>query len=237
MKGLALEYNWYGHVPETIESDSARFRQLLLNLVGNAIKFTEHGAVQAVAKLNALQGELTVDIIDTGIGIPAEMLDAVFTPFTQADNSVTRRFGGTGLGLSICKHIAIGLGGGVTVQSEPGRGSTFSATIATGTLEGVRLLQHPAADILPNDHLGPAPACGRLNDRKILVVDDGDTNRKLIRLVLSRAGAEVVMAENGLEAVTAAAEHNFDMILMDMQMPVMDGYTATGRLRSFWTAW
>ena len=230
-KGLALEYNWYGHVPETIESDPARFRQLLLNLVGNAIKFTEHGAVQAVAKLNALQGELTVDIIDTGIGIPTEMLDAVFSPFTQADSSVTRRFGGTGLGLSICKHIAVGLGGGIIVHSEPGHGSTFSATIATGPLEGVRLLQHPAADILPNDHSGPAPACGRLNGRKMLVVDDGDTNRKLIRLVLSRAGAEVVMAENGLQAVEATREHDFDIILMDMQMPVMDGYTATGRLR------
>jgi len=230
-KGLALEYHWYGHVPETIESDPARFRQLLLNLVGNAIKFTEHGAVQAVAKLNALRGELTVDIIDTGVGIPAEMLDAVFSPFTQADSSVTRRFGGTGLGLSISKHIAVGLGGGITVSSELGRGSTFSTTIATGPLEGVRLLQHPAADILPNEHSGPAPACGRLNGQKILVVDDGDTNRKLIRLVLSRAGAEVVMAENGLEAVEATREHDFDMILMDMQMPVMDGYTATGRLR------
>ena len=230
-KGLALEYHWYGHVPETIESDPARFRQLLLNLVGNAIKFTEHGAVQAVAKLNALRGELTVDIIDTGIGIPTDMLDAVFSPFTQGDSSVTRRFGGTGLGLSICKHIAVGLGGGITVNSEPGRGSTFSATIATGPLEGVRLLQHPAADILPNEHSGPAPACGRLNGQKILVVDDGDTNRKLIRLVLSRAGADVVMAENGLEAVAATREHDFDLILMDMQMPVMDGYTATGRLR------
>ena len=230
-KGLALEYNWYGHVPETIESDPARFRQLLLNLVGNAIKFTERGAVQAVAKLNALRGELTVDIIDTGIGIPAEMLDTVFSPFIQADSSVTRRFGGTGLGLSICKHIAVGLGGSITVSSEPGRGSTFSTTIATGPLEGVRLLQHPAADILPNEHSGPAPACGRLNGQKILVVDDGDTNRKLIRLVLSRAGAEVVMAENGLEAVEATRQHDFDMILMDMQMPVMDGYTATGRLR------
>jgi signal transduction histidine kinase/DNA-binding NarL/FixJ family response regulator len=230
-KGLALEYNWYGHIPETIESDPARFRQLLLNLVGNAIKFTEHGAVQAVAKLNALQGELTVDIIDTGIGISPEMFDAVFSPFTQADSSVTRRFGGTGLGLSICKHISVGLGGGITVQSEPGYGSTFSATIATGPLEGVRLLQHPAADILPNDHAGPAAACGQLNGQKILVVDDGDTNRKLIRLVLSRAGADVVMAENGLQAVEATREHDFDMVLMDMQMPVMDGYTATGRLR------
>ncbi len=230
-KGLALEYNWYGYVPETIESDPARFRQLLLNLVGNAIKFTEQGAVQAVAKLNAPRGELTVDIIDTGVGIGAEMQEAIFSPFTQADSSVTRRFGGTGLGLSISKHIAVGLGGGITVHSEPGRGSTFSATIATGPLEGVRLLQHPAADILPHECSGPVLACGRLNGRKILVVDDGDTNRKLINLVLSRAGAEVVMAENGLQAVSATQEHAFDLILMDMQMPVMDGYTATGRLR------
>ncbi len=230
-KGLALEYNWYGQVPESIESDPARFRQLLLNLVGNAVKFTERGGVQAVAKLNAARGELTVDIIDTGVGISTEMHDAIFSPFTQGDSSVTRRFGGTGLGLSISKHIAVGLGGGITVTSESGRGSTFSATIATGSLEGIRLLQQPASDILSTEHSGPIPACGRLNGQKILVVDDGDTNRKLIRLVLSRAGAEVVTADNGLQAVEAAREHDFAMILMDMQMPVMDGYTATGRLR------
>lgn len=230
-KGLTLDYHWYGSIPEVITSDPARFRQLLLNLVGNAIKFTERGAVQAVARLDATRSELTVDIIDTGIGIPEGVLESIFKPFTQADSSVTRRFGGTGLGLSISRHIAAGLGGGITVQSEVGKGSTFSVTISTGPLQGVRLLDQPVSDILASQRNEPTPARSRLDGRTILVVDDGETNRKLIRLVLSRAGAEVVLAENGLEAVALGGREFFDMILMDMQMPLMDGYTAASRLR------
>ncbi len=230
-KGLALDYHWYGAIPETITSDPARFRQLLLNLMGNAIKFTERGAVQAVARLDVDRAELTVDIIDTGIGIPAGVCETIFKPFTQADSSVTRRFGGTGLGLSISRHIAAGLGGRITVQSEVGKGSTFSATIATGPLEGIRLLEHPVSDILTSARSEPTPQRIRLDGRSILVVDDGETNRKLIRLVLSRAGANVRLAENGLEAVMIGREEDFDLILMDMQMPLMDGYTAATRLR------
>ncbi len=230
-KGLALDYHWYGAIPETITSDPARFRQLLLNLMGNAIKFTERGAVQAVARLDVDRAELTVDIIDTGIGIPAGVCETIFKPFTQADSSVTRRFGGTGLGLSISRHIAAGLGGRITVQSEVGKGSTFSAMIATGPLEGIRLLEHPVSDILTSARSEPTPQRIRLDGRSILVVDDGETNRKLIRLVLSRAGASVRLAENGLEAVMIGREEDFDLILMDMQMPLMDGYTAATRLR------
>ena len=231
-KGLALDYHWCGSIPETIASDPARFRQLLLNLVGNAIKFTERGGVQAVARLNAERAELTVDIIDTGIGVPASVCETIFKPFTQADSSVTRRFGGTGLGLSISRHIAGGLGGRVTVLSEVGRGSTFSATIATGPLEGVRQFDHPVSDILTSHRSEPSQQLIRLDGRTILVVDDGETNRKLIRLVLSRAGANVRLAENGLEALTIARTEDFDLILMDMQMPLMDGYTAATHLRS-----
>jgi signal transduction histidine kinase/DNA-binding NarL/FixJ family response regulator len=230
-KGLALDYHWYGAIPETIVSDPARFRQLLLNLVGNAIKFTERGAVQAVARLDAARSELTVDVIDTGIGIPAGVCETIFKPFTQADSSVTRRFGGTGLGLSISRHIAAGLGGKISVQSEVGKGSTFSASIATGPLEGIRLLDHPVSDILSSQRPEPATQRIRLDGRSVLVVDDGETNRKLIRLILSRAGATVRLAENGLEAVAIGQEEDFDLILMDMQMPLMDGYTAASRLR------
>jgi signal transduction histidine kinase/DNA-binding response OmpR family regulator len=230
-KGLAMEYHWYGAIPETINSDPARFRQLLLNLVGNAVKFTEKGAVQAVARLDQERCELTVDIIDTGIGIPAGVCESIFKPFTQADSSVTRRFGGTGLGLSISRHIASGLGGRIAVQSEVGKGSTFSVTIATGPLQGIRLLDHPVSDIVTSPRSEPPRHRNRLDGRSILVVDDGETNRKLIRLVLSRAGAEVTLAENGLEAVAIGREQDFDMILMDMQMPLMDGYTAAERLR------
>ncbi|MBS0203036.1 MAG: response regulator [Planctomycetes bacterium] len=230
-KGLALDYHWVGGIPETINSDPARFRQLLLNLIGNAIKFTERGAVQAVARLDVARSELRVDIIDTGIGIPADVCESIFKPFTQADSSVTRRFGGTGLGLSISRHLASGLGGHISVQSEVGKGSTFSVTIATGLLEGIRLLDHPVSDVLGSLKSEPAPQRIRMDGRSILVVDDGETNRKLIRLVLSRAGANVRLAENGLEAVSIGREEDFDLILMDMQMPLMDGYTAATRLR------
>lgn len=230
-KGLALDYHWVGGIPETIISDSARFRQLLLNLIGNAIKFTERGAVQAVARLDVARSELQVDVIDTGIGIPGDVCETIFKPFTQADSSVTRRFGGTGLGLSISRHIASGLGGRITVQSEVGKGSTFSVTIATGPLEGIRLLDHPVSDVLASVRSEPVPQRTRMDGRSILVVDDGETNRKLIRLVLSRVGANVRLAENGLEAVSMGREEEFDLILMDMQMPLMDGYTAATRLR------
>lgn len=230
-KGLALEYHWYGSIPEVITSDPARFRQLLLNLIGNAIKFTERGGVQAVARLDAERCELTVDVIDTGIGIPANVCEAIFKPFTQADSSVTRRFGGTGLGLSISRHLATALGGHISVQSEVGKGSTFSFTIATGPLTEVRLLDHPVSDIVMPVRPQPTPPRSRLDGLSIMVVDDGETNRKLIRLVLDRAGATTSMAENGLEAVELGRTQHFDMILMDMQMPLMDGYTAAGRLR------
>jgi signal transduction histidine kinase/DNA-binding response OmpR family regulator len=230
-KGLALDYHWYGSIPEFITSDSARFRQLLLNLIGNAIKFTERGGVQAVARLDAERGELTVDVIDTGIGIPAGVCESIFKPFTQADSSVTRRFGGTGLGLSISRHLATGLGGRISVQSEVGKGSMFSVTIATGPLSEVRLLDHPVSDIMTVARPQPTPPRNRLDGLSVLVVDDGETNRKLIRLVLDRAGATTRMAENGLEAVELGLAYHFDLILMDMQMPLMDGYTAAGRLR------
>jgi len=230
-KGLTLEYDWQGSIPESINSDPARFRQLLLNLVGNAIKFTEHGGVKAVARLSAERNELTVDIIDTGIGIPANVCDAIFSPFTQADSSVTRRFGGTGLGLSISRHIAEGLGGHISVQSEVGRGSIFSVTIATGPLSGIPVLERPISDIISNLPSVQASESLRLDGCSILVVDDGETNRKLIRLVLKRAGAEVCTADNGAEAIAVAQDCEFDLILMDMQMPLMDGYTASRCLR------
>ena len=144
-KGLRLETTWAGPIPETIQTDPARLRQLLMNLVGNAIKFTEAGGVQIVTRLIVTDGQpqLAIHVIDTGIGIPADKLESIFEPFVQADPSVTRRFGGTGLGLAISRRIAAALGGTITVESRVGEGSTFTATIATGPLEGIRLLQSP----------------------------------------------------------------------------------------------
>jgi CheY-like chemotaxis protein/HPt (histidine-containing phosphotransfer) domain-containing protein len=158
-------------------------------------------------------------------------LECVFEPFTQADQSITRRFGGTGLGLTISRQITRLLGGSLTVTSEPGRGSTFTATISTGPLSSVRQLAASAADaVSERSSQGGGLAQVRPNT-SILVVEDGVTNRKLISLILRRAGAQVTTAENGQVGLDIASKQAFDLILMDMQMPVMDGYLATRKLR------
>jgi two-component system sensor histidine kinase/response regulator len=230
-KGIDLRSRWEGRVPKTIVTDPSRFRQLLMNLIGNAIKFTEKGWVEVVARVENMDAEprLAVDVNDTGIGIAPEHLPSIFQPFVQADGSITRRFGGTGLGLTISRQIAERLGGSLEVTSEVGRGSQFAAKIATGSLDGVALLEAPIADVVPDKQARAAPIS--LSGVRILLVEDGATNRKLISLVLRRAGAEVATAENGEIGVNRARAQKFDVILMDMQMPVMDGYQATAALR------
>jgi len=232
-KGLTLEYRWLTSVPETITTDPARFRQLLMNLVGNAVKFTHAGGVKILAKLDteAPDARLVVQIIDTGIGIPEEQLENIFHPFIQADTSVTREYGGTGLGLTICRRIAHALGGAIEVSSTVGAGSTFTVSVAAGSLEGVALLASPPTDGLQSYRWHSTQHVPSLAGRHILLVEDGESNRKLIRLVLEEAGAEVATAENGKIGLEMAAEKSFDLILMDMQMPVMDGYTAAALLR------
>ncbi|MGO9115101.1 MAG: ATP-binding protein [Thermoguttaceae bacterium] len=232
-KHLTLDYHWQGGLPETISTDPARFRQLLMNLVSNAIKFTAVGRVEIVAVLvkDGPDPQLAVQVIDSGVGIPPEKFDAIFDPFVQADTSVTRQFGGTGLGLTISRRIAQALGGGIGVSSEVGKGSTFTMMIATGPLDGVRILDAPPADGMRSMKQRGHDVLPSLDGARVLVVEDGDTNRKLIGLVLRRAGAEVTMAENGRIGADLALKNPFDLILMDMQMPVMDGYTATTLLR------
>jgi signal transduction histidine kinase/ActR/RegA family two-component response regulator len=232
-KQITVDCRWRGGMPETILTDPYRFRQLLMNLVGNAVKFTSAGGIQVVAELvaDAPSAHLAVQVIDTGIGIPPDKLEAVFDPFVQADNSVTRQFGGTGLGLAISRRIALALGGGITVSSELGKGSTFTLTIATGPLDGVKVLEAPVADGMRSAEQHREDALPSLEGTRILLVEDGDTNRKLIGLVLRRAGAQVAMAENGRIGVDLALKETFDLVLMDMQMPVMDGYAAATLLR------
>jgi two-component system, sensor histidine kinase and response regulator len=232
-KGIDLESCWQGPVPETIVTDPARFRQLLMNLIGNAIKFTESGSVRVAARLETESElpKLVVDVIDTGIGMSPESLEHVFEPFTQADQSITRRFGGTGLGLTISRQIAELLGGNLAVKSELGRGSTFTATISTGSLSGVRQLAAPVADVMSDRSPRSSGFAQVLLNTSLLLVEDGVTNRKLISLILRRAGAQVMTAENGQVGLDLAREHAFDLILMDMQMPVMDGYVAARELR------
>ena len=230
-KGLSLSYEWSSGLPDKIESDPARLRQLLMNLVGNAIKFTESGSIRVAAGLTeSLHPKLRIDVTDSGIGIAESKLDTVFEPFTQADTSVTRRFGGTGLGLAISRKIALAMGGTLSVTSRVHEGSMFTVTIDPGPLHSVRILTSP-----PMAKYAEAPVPEKaivLPAAKILVVDDGDTNRKLVRLILQRAGAQVTLVENGLQAVQIVAKETFDVILMDMQMAVMDGYTATRAIRS-----
>jgi signal transduction histidine kinase/DNA-binding NarL/FixJ family response regulator len=232
-RGLNLEYFWKSEVPETIQTDPNRLRQILMNLIGNAIKFTEVGSVQVAARLQT-GGEspgLVIDVIDTGVGIEPECLERIFDPFVQADSSITRRFGGTGLGLSISRKLARLLGGDLTVNSAVGRGSIFTVTIPTGPLDNVSMLRGSLSDMLAQPPSSARDTQRRLPPCRILLVEDGVTNRKLISLVLERAGATVRCAENGRVGVEAAQQGSFDLILMDMQMPVMDGYSAARELR------
>ena len=231
-KGLCLDYRWESGIPESIMSDPFRLKQLLMNLLGNAIKFTEQGSVIVVASLDAATDPqlLRIEVRDTGMGIPPDKLDMIFEPFAQADSTVTRKHGGTGLGLAITRRIAEALGGKLMVASELGRGSAFSATVATGDLSGVSILEKPPQDTI-GDVIPQESDMSDLTGLNILLVEDGDTNRKLLRVTLTRGGASVATAENGKIALHLATEQDFDVILMDMQMPVMDGYTATRILR------
>jgi len=231
-KGLSLECRWTSRVPETIVTDPYRLRQLLMNVVGNAIKFTETGGVKLLVCVEAEKPEprFLIEVRDTGIGIAADQLPRVFQPFNQADGTITRRFGGTGLGLAISRHIARALGGEITIKSVLGVGSVFRITLETGSLDGIHFLEEPPTEALTSS----GEKKTRRNDlapARILLVEDGETNRELIKLVLSEAGASVVCAENGQLGLEAVTRESFELILMDVQMPVMDGYTATQRLR------
>ncbi len=238
-KGLRLEAQWEGDIPETIHTDPARLRQILVNLVGNAIKFTSTGEVRIVASLNDNQDtpQLVIKVIDSGIGVAEDKLESIFQPFVQADNSVTRRFGGTGLGLAISRKLAKALGGDISATSVPGTGSVFQLSVDTGPLDGVVMNSGSSftacsTEVSSKGNEAPNEAPITLPPARILLVEDGDTNRKLIQLILRRAGANVTSAENGQIGVELATAQPFDLILMDMQMPVLDGYAATQTLRA-----
>jgi signal transduction histidine kinase/DNA-binding response OmpR family regulator/HAMP domain-containing protein len=233
-KGLRIDCEWRSDTPEHILTDAGRLRQVLVNLIGNAIKFTHQGSVRVVAELEGARHNATlrVDVIDTGIGIVADKLDDIFRPFVQADNSVTRRFGGTGLGLAISRKLSKALGGSLTVTSEVGIGSTFTLRVAAGSIEGQSRRSTPISDGLRRIAEAAPEATPDLTGMRVLVVEDGETNRRLLGMLLRRAGVHVEMAENGRDGVEAALACPFDAILMDMQMPIMDGYSAARKLRA-----
>ena len=235
-KGISLGYESAGKVPDLILSDPTRLRQILTNLVGNAIKFTEHGGVRIVSRVEkrGAENELVIEVVDTGIGMKPGVLKKLFNAFVQADSSTTRKYGGTGLGLTISRKFAQAMGGDITVESEFGHGTTFTVRVPMVLAPQARWLDAQAAqqEIRKSQSVrGTDPSQLRLKSARVLVVDDGEPNRELIRLVLRRAGLTVDEAENGQEAVLMVEKARYNAILMDMQMPVLDGYAATGEIR------
>ena len=237
-KGIQLTSHFAGNFPRTIKTDYVRLRQVLTNLIGNAIKFTEEGGVKITAEMvERLEDDGTpiekirIEVVDSGIGMTAEQAARIFTPFEQADSGITRQFGGTGLGLSISKRITTALGGEISVDSEPGRGSKFSFEILVGDIAGSERISFEQHQQSESKNRSTAPREFELPPGRILVVDDGDPNRQLIRLILTKAGCEVDEATNGREAIEMAVAKDYAVVLMDIQMPVLDGYAATAHLR------
>ncbi len=240
-KGISLRLIYDTLMPERIYSDPTRLRQILLNLVGNAIKFTEAGSVEIRTSFFATTNRIQFRIVDTGVGLTAKQLEIVstFQAFSQADASTTRQFGGTGLGLRISSTLAQLLGGFINVESQPGRGSVFTVTIEAKVPQVVQntMVENAATSTAlepTSSNTSSINAPQPLAGMKILIAEDGPDNQKLISLHLRKAGADVVIAENGLIAAERIekGDCHFDLVLMDMQMPVLDGYQATRRLRS-----
>ena len=237
-KGVQLKSRFEGTFPATIQTDYVRLRQVLTNLIGNAIKFTEQGTVEVIACMvdrvedGVASEKLRIEITDTGIGMTQEQADKVFTPFMQADSGITRQFGGTGLGLSISKRIVAALGGEIVVKSELGKGSSFAFEIFVGDLSRVERIAVEQYLSSESKNRSKMPREFKLPPGRILVVDDGKPNRQLIRLILTKAGCQVDEAENGQQAVDMIQTSEYAVVLMDIQMPVLDGYAATTKLRA-----
>ena len=235
-QSLSLSIEVRGVIPETIESDATRLRQILMNLVSNAIKFTAEGGVRIVAStIERGGGEfIRFEVTDTGIGLTKEQIGRLFQQFAQADSSVTRRFGGTGLGLAISKRLTEALGGEISVDSEPGVGSTFHFCVATGNIENVKMLTgtEAAAKFTTASLKTRTGLSTWFQPARILITDDTPANRQLAGVILRKAGLQVDEAENGVIAIEKATTNSYDLLLMDMQMPVMDGFTATSTLRN-----
>jgi CheY-like chemotaxis protein len=234
-KGLPLRAGYRTRVPARIDGDPTRLRQILLNLVGNAIKFTEVGEVRLDVELcESGARRLVFEVVDCGIGMSPEEIARLFRPFAQADASTTRRFGGTGLGLSICKRLADLMNATIEVWSRVGAGSTFRLALPLPAAPELELVDGPS-------HVAPAARAecrpGPRFSGRVLLAEDGPDNQRLIRSILSRAGVDVVVVDNGARAIeqvhaAEAAGEPFDLVLMDMQMPLLDGYGATRALRA-----
>jgi signal transduction histidine kinase/ActR/RegA family two-component response regulator len=244
-KGLALEFALPADLPQRLKGDPLRLQQVLNNLVGNALKFTPHGsvrvAVQCVEQTNT-DAKLLFSVQDTGIGLDRFQLQRVFVPFEQADASTSRRYGGSGLGLAISRQLVVLMEGEIGVESQPGRGSRFWFTVRLQ--KGDTVQSRAQSDLSPASPASPAPdASGPLTGRdasqadclsgiRVLLVDDNETNLLVARHHLQRMGLEVQTADAGRAAVEMASSQRYDAILMDLQMPEMDGYEATKAIRA-----
>ncbi|PQO26296.1 ATP-binding protein [Blastopirellula marina] len=224
-------------IPAEIETDPLRLRQILINLVGNALKFTEKGGV--TLELSSTFGDvgrrmLRFRVADTGTGIPSDKLETIFEPFMQGDNTTSRSYGGAGLGLPISRRLAELMGGTLIVESSMGQGSAFTLSIPVGDIEGVPFVE--SIEECMTSLTQPSHEMPPHIDANVLVVEDSRDAQLLVRTILERAGATVKLATNGVEALEAVdnaaqAAEPFDVIIMDMQMPIMDGFTATQKLR------
>jgi two-component system CheB/CheR fusion protein len=234
---LTLDVEYQSRIPKLINSDIKRLKQILINLVGNAIKFTRQGGVTIRVRYEAALQQLQLDVVDTGIGIPEEQMDKLFKPFSQGDASVTRHFGGTGLGLAISQRLAETLGGNITVHSAVGVGSTFTVGIDTGNVAESDLVDYGDLEIDQTTEKKPEKEVPTHLPWHVLIVDDRRDIRFLSKRILTQSGATVDECEDGLLAVkymTAclAGGDCPDLVLLDMQMPNLDGYSTAAELRT-----
>jgi CheY-like chemotaxis protein len=228
-KGIELRSVYGPGTPRRVFGDPVRIRQVLTNLVGNAVKFTESGCVTvSVDKTGEGEAGTRFEIVveDTGIGIPPDKLPVIFDKFTQADGSTTRKFGGTGLGLAITRKLIRLMGGDIEVESTPGEGSRFTCSVELGVCR--------EDSPVPNGEEKTPRASGNRGEfagARVLVVEDNPVNQLVAQGLLQSLGCRVDVAQNGREAVERTSERHYDVVLMDCQMPVMDGYEATLRIR------